>query len=90
MDYKKVGDKSKFSFARGKPITDVRDVKFKYIIESTFGVCPKCGEQLGKKQTFKIVKLISIDNGKHFVGYSDQGHTLKIDKGNIPKKYLNK
>ena len=85
----KVGDKSKFSFSRGELITDVKDVNFEYIIESTFGVCPKCGEQLGKKQTFKIIKLVSISNGKHFVGYSDKGHTLKIDKKDIPKEITN-
>ena len=84
----KIGDKSKFSFARGKPITDVQDVDFPFIIESTFGVCPECGHQLGKRQTFKIIKLVSINNGEHFVGYSNMGHTLKIPKENIPEKYL--
>jgi len=84
----KVGDKSKFSFSKGEPITDTKDVDFEFIIESTFGVCPKCGEQLGKRQTFRIIKLISIADDKHFVGYSDNGHTLKIKKENIPKEYI--
>ena len=80
----KIGDKSKFSFSKGQPITDVKNVSFKFTIESSFGVCPKCGHQLAKRQTFKIVELVSINNGEHFVGYSDKGHTLKIDKENIP------
>jgi len=84
----KIGDKSKFSFSKRETITDIKDVDFEHIIESTFGVCPKCGEQLGKKQTFRIIKLISIANGKHFVGYSDKGHTLKIEKENIPNQVL--
>ena len=88
MNYK-VGDKTKFSFSKGELITEVKDVDFEYIIESTFGVCPKCGEQLGKKQTFKIIKMISINNGEHFVGHSDKGHTLKIDKKDIPKEITN-
>ena len=87
MDHE-VGEKSNFSFSNGKPITDVRDVDFEYIIESTFGVCPECGVQLGKKQTFKIIKLIAINNGEHFVGYSDKKHTLKIDKKDIPKEHI--
>lgn len=87
MNYK-IGDKSKFSFSKGQPITDVRDISFEFIIESTFGVCPKCGEQLGKKQTFRIIKLVSINNGEHFVGYSDKGHTLKIDKKDISKELI--
>ena len=76
----KVGDISKFAFAKGKVITDVQKANFKYIEEHTFGVCPKCGEQLAKKQTFKIIELVSINNGEHYVGYSDQGHTLRILK----------
>jgi len=84
----KIGDKSKFSFAMGKIITDVKNVDFEFTIESTFGVCPECGVQLGKKQTFRIIELISISNGEHFIGYSDKGHTLKIDKKDIPKKYI--
>jgi len=76
----KIGDISKFAFAKGKPITDVQKVNFKYIEEHNFGVCPKCGEQLSKRQTFKIVELASINNGEHYVGYSDQGHTLRILK----------
>ena len=54
----KVGDISKFAFAKGKVITDVQKANFKYIEEHTFGVCPKCGEQLAKKQTFKIIELV--------------------------------
>ena len=76
----KIGDKSKFAFAMGKIITDIQKTDFQYIEEHTFGVCPKCGEQLSKRQTFKIVELASINNGEHYVGYSDQGHTLRILK----------
>ncbi len=82
----KVGDKSKFSFSKGEIITDVKDVDFEYVVESTFGVCPACGHQLGKRQTFKITKLISINTGEYFVGYSDKGHTLRIDKKDISKE----
>ncbi len=82
------GDKSKFSFAFGKEISDSKEVDFNLTIASTRGVCPNCGIQLGQEQTFKIVELISIDNGKHFVGYSDKGHTLKIDISNIPEQYI--
>ena len=84
----KIGDKSKFSFAKGKIITYVKNVDFEFIIESTFGVCPECGVQLGKKQTFRIIELISISNGEHFIGYSDKGHTLKVPIENIPGKYI--
>ena len=85
----KIGDKSKFSFSKGETITDiVDDTDFEYIVESNFGVCPECGHQLSKRQTFKIVKLIVIGNKKHFVGYSDKGHTLKIPKKIIPKELV--
>jgi len=84
----KIGDKSKFAFAMGKIITDAQNVDFEFTIESTFGVCPECGVQLGKKQTFRIIELISISNGEHFIGYSDKGHTLKVPIGNIPGKYI--
>jgi len=76
----KVGDISKFAFATGKKITAVKNVDFEYIEEHTFGICPKCGEQLSKRQTFKIIELVSINNGEHYIGYSDQGHTLRILK----------
>lgn len=75
-----VGDKSKFAFAKDKIITDVQKVDFKYVEEHNFGVCPECGHQLAKRQTFRIVELVSINNGEHYVGYSDQGHTLRILK----------
>ena len=86
MNYE-IEDKSKFAF--GNIITDAKaNIDFEYIEESQIGVCPYCGKALGKKQIFKIIELISIDNGKHFVGYSDKGHTLKIDKKYIPKNLI--
>ena len=84
----KIGDKSKFSFAKDKTITDVKNVNFKYEIISGFGVCPHCGHSLNKKQIVKIEKLLIIGNNEYFVGYSDKGHTLKIDKKNIPEYYI--
>jgi ssDNA-binding Zn-finger/Zn-ribbon topoisomerase 1 len=84
----KIGDKTKFTFAKEKKITDIKNVDFEYIIESTFGVCPNCGHQLGKRQTFKIIKLVIIGNKEYFVGYSNKGHTLKLEKENIPEELI--
>lgn len=82
----KVGDKTKFSFAMGKTISNVQDVDFEYNIKSIIGNCPYCGKLLDSSKKVRITKLISIDNSKYYVGYSDQGHTLKIDKKDIPKE----
>ena len=85
MDYK-IGDISKFPFAMRKTINNVQKVDFEYTSKSIHGNCPNCGFALGADKVLRIVKLISIDNSKHYIGYSDKGHTLKIPKNQIPKE----
>lgn len=82
----KIGDKTKFAFAMGKTISDVQDVDFEYTINSVIGRCTNCGELLINNKAVRITKLISIDDAKHYVGYSDERHTLKLDREDIPKK----
>ena len=81
MNKYKKGDKSKFSF--GKKITDVKKTNFEYKEIRSFGVCPNCGHNLLEEFTYNIIELLEIDNGDYYVGYSDAGHTLKIDKDKI-------
>jgi len=85
MGYK-IGDKSKFSFAMGKIITDVKNVDFEYTIKSIFGNCPHCGKLLDSSEKVRITRLLSIDDAKYYIGYSDKGHTLKMEKEDIPKE----
>ena len=87
MNYK-IGDKSKFSFAMGKAVSNIQNVDFEYTIKSIIGVCPNCGEKLGTSTIVRIVKLLSIDDAKHYIGYSRNGHTLKLEKEDIPKEHL--
>ena len=70
----------------GKTISDIQDVDFEYTINSVNGNCPNCGFLLDSSNTVRITKLLSIDNAKHYVGYSDEGHTLRIDKKDVPKE----
>lgn len=85
MNYKK-GDKTKFSFSKNETITDIKDVDFEWINESVFCTCPNCGKKIKKTQIFNIRKLIVIENGKHYIGISDNEYILKIDKKDIPEK----
>ena len=86
MGYK-IGDKSKFAFAKGEPITNIQDVDFEYIMESIFVTCPQCGWVLGEKKPVRIKNLVSISDGNYYVGYSNENLTLKLQKKDIPVKW---
>jgi len=76
-----INDKSKFSF--GKKITDVKDLDFQFTETYNNGICQNCGFESTNKITYHIIKLLEIDEGKYYVGYSDKGHILQIDAEKI-------
>ncbi len=89
MEYK-IGDAGKFPFAMRKIINDIQDVDFEYVSKAVHGTCPKCNFKIESNRTVRIVKLLSIDNSKHYIGYGDNGYTLRLFKKDIPEEYLKK
>ncbi len=86
----KMGDKVKFGFAFGKKITGIKnDINFNYIETVNKGVCPHCGKTLSQAKTYKIICVIEIDNGKFYMGYSEDKKILRLPEDQLAGLFKN-